>query len=384
MRLVSLSYSELAGQPQEWSLHGLTLGARTLVVGRNATGKTRTLTVINCLCLHLLGQRGPALAGNFEAVFDDEGRKAIYTVRYNNAEIFEESFSVDGRKLLTRGAGGFGEIFSEKDQTNTAFQSPVSVFAAVMRRDSLHHSFLEPLHQWALTSRLFQFGSHLGKESIAFFVDGAPKVDERDQNQVIGLFRDGFRNYGQAFVDAILADMAQVGYAINNIWLAPPVSIHVNVSIQPGGPSMAPSVLLVQEADLPGVTDQFGMSQGMYRVTALLIHLNYLAFKKASSCILIDDIGEGLDFERSCKLISLLRDKSIGSNVQIILATNDRFVMNEVPLEEWAILIRNGNQVRVKNAQNSPKEFEDLRFTGLSNFSLLEMGLLDGPIEEAG
>jgi hypothetical protein len=99
---------------------------------------------------------------------------------------------------------------------------------------------------------------------------------------------------------------------------------------------------------------------------------------KKSTCILIDDIGEGLDFDRSCRLIDLLRKKAKESNIQLILSTNDRFVMNRVPLEEWSVLQRRGSHVRVRNYENSRELFEEFKFTGLSNFSLLEMDFLNG------
>ena len=118
------------------------------------------------------------------------------------------------------------------------------------------------------------------------------------------------------------------------------------------------------------------MSQGMYRVLALLVNINYLLLKKASTCVIIDDIGEGLDFERSCKLISLLRQKAQDSNVQIIMSTNDRFVMNEVPLTEWTVLHRVGSVVHVSNYHNSKEKFDEFKFTGLSNFSFFEMDYL--------
>ena len=76
-----------------------------------------------------------------------------------------------------------------------------------------------------------------------------------------------------------------------------------------------------------------------------------------ATCILIDDIGEGLDFDRSCRLIHILRAKAQEANIQLILSTNDRFVMNEVPLEEWSVLQRKGSHVRVRNYQNSQEVF---------------------------
>jgi hypothetical protein len=129
--------------------------------------------------------------------------------------------------------------------------------------------------------------------------------------------------------------------------------------------------------------DQFEMSQGMFRALSILIQVNYAGMAHQSYCILIDDIGEGLDFDRSTRLIELLREKALESSFQLIMATNDRFVMDRVPLEEWSVLQRHGGHVRVLNYANSRELFEDFKFTGLSNFSFLETDFAKGPIEEA-
>lgn len=103
---------------------------------------------------------------------------------------------------------------------------------------------------------------------------------------------------------------------------------------------------------------------------------------RRSTCIIVDDIEEGLDFDRSCRLIDLLREKAHASRIQLILSTNDRFVMNRVPLEEWSVLVRERNHVRVLNHGNSKELFEEFKFTGLSNFSFLEMDFASGPPAE--
>lgn len=59
MRLKSLSYDELQGGAKGWSVSGFTLEPINLIVGKNATGKTRTLSVINFLGLLLSGTRKP-------------------------------------------------------------------------------------------------------------------------------------------------------------------------------------------------------------------------------------------------------------------------------------------------------------------------------------
>ena len=59
------------------------------------------------------------------------------------------------------------------------------------------------------------------------------------------------------------------------------------------------------------------------------------------------------------------------------MATNDRFVMNQVPLEEWSVLLRSRTHVNVKNYNNSRDLFEEFKFTGLSNFSFLELDVVN-------
>jgi len=46
MRLISVDYSEHAGRDYEWVIQNFTVAPIMLIVGRNATGKTRTLNLI--------------------------------------------------------------------------------------------------------------------------------------------------------------------------------------------------------------------------------------------------------------------------------------------------------------------------------------------------
>jgi hypothetical protein len=56
------------------------------------------------------------------------------------------------------------------------------------------------------------------------------------------------------------------------------------------------------------------------------------------------------------------------------MSTNDRFVMNNVPLEYWSIMQRYPNESKIYNYRNSRKQFEDFELTGLSNFDFLTSG----------
>src|SRR6266849_2846544 len=142
MRLVNFRYKEFAGRDQEWILDDLALGARNLLVGRNATGKTRTLNVISALAKILAGQRVPTLvSGDFFARFDHGGKKVTYQMHAEDEKVLTEELAVDDRVLLQRGDGGVGKIFAAQIDggKEITFQTPQNELAAAVRRDAIQH-----------------------------------------------------------------------------------------------------------------------------------------------------------------------------------------------------------------------------------------------------
>lgn len=371
MRLNALKYTEFEGTPQEWRIEGLSLSQANLVVGKNASGKTRTLNVIRSLARHLAGIDPPRLSGNYDVEFILDDEILRYQLKYEEGQVIEEQFSIGGVVKLERGSGGEGKIWAEEIGKEIRFQTPTTELAAVARRDSIQHKFLDPLHSWGSSLRHYFFGASLGKDHLTILVQmekiNGVKVDELNPNAVVILYRQATNEFADEFNQMLIRDMKQLDYEIEEVGIKAPVSIRVSVT--PG----ELIGLYVKEKDLPGITDQHSMSQGMFRALSLLIQVNYSQMTGKSTCILIDDIGEGLDFDRSCRLIDLLREKAKASNTQIILSTNDRFVMNRVPLEEWSVIQREGSHVRVLNYDNSKELFEEFKFTGMSNFSFLEM-----------
>ena len=50
------------------------------------------------------------------------------------------------------------------------------------------------------------------------------------------------------------------------------------------------------------------------------------------------------------------------------MSTNDRFVMNNVPLEYWSVIDRVEGECKIYNYKNSPKLFDEFALTGMNNF----------------
>lgn len=371
MRLKSIRYVEWQGTPQEWLLEKLAFGQRMLIVGKNSAGKSRSVRVTAALARNLIGALPPSASGAYVAAFDFNGKEYVYELKFQESEVIHELITIDGKVYLQRGAGGFGTILAEKFTGELMeFQVPPTSLAAVARRDTIQHSFIEPLFEWASSLRFYQFGG-LMPGSLAIFGATGQQVDDRDENAFTGIFQEGIKLFQQPFIDSIIADLAEIDYDVETINLAAPISVRFS----PGGPQ--PVALSVKERALQGVTDQLGMSTGMFRVLALLIHVNFAQFKGSASSVLIDDIGEGLDFDRSVRLIELLRSKAKKYNFQLVMTTNDKFVMNHVPLDEWTVLHRSASVVHVRNQENSKRAFDEFKFTGLSNFSFFEMNAIE-------
>ena len=365
MKIQTVNYTQFEGKPREWRLNGLTLESANLIVGKNASGKTMALNVINGLARLLAGDTKLVyLSGDYDVIFEHEGKQLRYLLKYDDAKVSREEFTCDGKVYLSRGSGGVGKIFAEKMGADIDFQAPENELAAVVRRDSLQHNFFEPLYQWGRSLRHFEFGKALGKDVFAVLVKDMPAdLDLKQTNQVVGIFRRAHREFKEAFTEAVKRDMARLGYEIDEIGTQPPVSFSVSMPLP--GELVG---LYVREKGLGGITDQNDMSQGMFRALSVIIQLDYAELSQSPSCILIDDVGEGLDFQRSCALIDLLMKKAERSSVQLIMTTNDRFVMNKVPLEAWSLLQRDGSTVHVFNYRTSKTRFDEFKFTGLNNF----------------
>jgi AAA domain, putative AbiEii toxin, Type IV TA system len=373
MRLVSIDYANHEGEPREWRLDGVVLESINLVVGRNATGKTRMLDSIAFLAKLLCGKERVSFPVRLNAKFEHEGSGIDYGIVVSKRGVESESFDRGGKRFLNRGAEGRGTIWAEKTKDDIEFQTPITDIAAFVRRDSLQHPFLEPLTKWAEALRHYHFGDHFGKPILAVMSKSpVPEFDTTNEYYTSALFSLGTR-FGPDFKQSVIADMVYIGYPIEDVDLIRPVS-----QILPPHPVGDYVTLAAKETGLETLIDQKDMSQGMYRALSIIIHVNFALKSGTPSCLLIDDIGEGLDFGRSCSIIELLRNKIESSPVQLIMSTNDRFVMNKVPIKHWTYLYREGNVTKAYNYANSKKKFDKFKFTGLNNFDFFATDYIHG------
>jgi energy-coupling factor transporter ATP-binding protein EcfA2 len=369
MQLESITYAQFERQPEEWGITDFSFDNINLIVGRNATGKSRTLNIIAALGNLVSGYiKLKFKLGNYKAIFNRDGKKLTYFLKYKDGKVVQEKLIINSDTKLDRGPGGKGKICAVKaNEKNMEFQVPPSELACVNRRDNVQHPFFEDLYKWGKNLRHYRFGGPLGQSSYAVPREDNEKekkdLDLKETSKTVAIFKKGQEKYPNKFVNNIRTDMLKVGFDFDSISVGPPTSV-----IFEQGVFKQPQGILVRESDLKGTTDQGSMSQGMFRALSLVIQLNYSLLASVPSCILIDDIGEGLDYERASALIKLIIDKAKKTSVQLIMSTNDRFVMNNVPLEYWSVMRRFPNESKIYNYRNSKKRFEDFELTGLNNF----------------
>lgn len=367
MIVESVYFSQFDGTLQEWKLEECTLGKINLIVGENASGKSKVLNIIGNLGDLLSGDRGLFLSANYKITFNKDGDKIKYILKCERSAITEERLDINTKTLLTRGANGLGKIYFQKLKHKVDFQAPSNQVISVARRDTIQHPFLEDIYDWGKSIRRYYFGTQLGKDNLmvplkAREEEPQPRLNPKNTNMVVAMFVDAKEKFSSQFTNSIIRDMEIIGYKLKEIGAAPPVSI----VFEPVPGEVVG--IYVKEADLSGITDQNDMSQGMFRALSLIIQITYSRLTNKPACILIDDIGEGLDYNRSTALVKLLIEKAKETPIQLVMATNDRFVMNSVPLEYWSVMQRIGAVSRIYNYRNSPEIFKEFELTGLNNF----------------
>lgn len=377
MRLEKFEYSQFEQKPNEWKVEECTFEAVNLIVGKNATGKTRLLNVIKGLALNL-ADSGPLKfgEGNYHVLLSLGNKSYIYTLRYHQRIIEFEELKIDGDLYLTRNADGIGKLKAEKLDDDIEFQVDKNRIAVSAKRDSIQHPYLDDLFNWAKGVTRYDFGGGLGKDQLLLKLSGEAKsdselrIDIRNTDQVVGIFMQAKEELQDDFLQAVLDDMKYLGYDVQSVGVTSLDGVTIEA---PAGISISnkPIGLYLKETDLAINTTQHEMSDGMFSAFSVLTQLNYAISTHQTTCIVIDDIGQGLDYARSAALVKRLVEKANGSSIQLIMTTNDRFIMNVVPLEYWVVLVRTGGHIQNLNYRNSKELFDEFQETGLNNFDFL-------------
>jgi ABC-type multidrug transport system ATPase subunit len=365
MYLRKFSFHENAGQNIEWIIDNVSLGEINLMVGKNSSGKTRTLNALSDLVGMLRGKdtsaSGPV---SYELLFQNSGSLIKYKLAYDLETIHMEKLYVGEEQVMERGAGGTGTIKYEATPGSIflEFEIPHDQLVCYAKRDRLQHPFIEIIHEWAISLRRFNFSSDLGKTRYALKSSfDAREVEWADTtSSLVPAITVAEEEYPR-FRELVLKDMGQIAYNLEDFGI-------IHFSERFSRSSQDRYAVYTTEEGLEKQVTQRDMSQGMFRAFSVLVQLNYHILCGNKGLVIIDDIGEGLDFSRAKQLVQVLISKAREAKIQLIMSTNDSFIMNAVDIEHWAVIMREGHKISLYNYENSKEIFEEFKFTGLNNF----------------
>ena len=275
-----------------------------------------------------------------------------YELEILKGEIKHERIYLGKEKRLDREKDK-GKIFSAINKNMVDFHPPIDKLTVQVRRDKKDYPYIEELYLWGSNYAGYSFSETLSSLYILIH-----NIDKKLLSKTMAVTPYVLDDYlSKEKVDIIIADMKMIGYKLDDI------------AVEKHKYADAKSIIL-KESDLLCKTVQNNMSSGMYRAFSAVVILNYLSTFDNSITIAIDDIGEGLDYDRTLRLIKLIYDKFKNTNLQLILTSNNRYALNAVDVRHWNILERKGHHVRAYNYKNSKKEFDEFRTIGLSNVEL--------------
>lgn len=365
MIIESLKYTRFEGEASEWTIQDKNGDESifqniNLLVGKNAVGKSRTLSVLedisSILCKGSIPKSLKYPSFRYNLTLKEGSVRYQYFLEIKNSSIIGESLFIDGVEKFNRTNK---TIFSEKDKTTLTLNISDKEFITSLHNNKESFPYIDEIYEWCNALKYYTFTNQFQKNSLIqndLDYNNLSTSDRENLSNIITLFSIGKHQFGNEFVDNIIRDMKQIGYEISDVNLLKHIS----------GTGIS-----VQEDELQNPTLQTDMSQGMFRALSFIIQLNYALKSNISICLLIDDLGEGLDFSRSKTLIDIIIYKLNNSNIQLFITTNDRYIMNKVPLKYWTIIERLPKLSVLYNYSNTKEYFDDFKYTGLNNFDFL-------------
>jgi len=362
MNISTINYSQNIGKADEWHLKDVSLGRLNLIVGRNGAGKTRMVNILNALSGMISGRIPRLLNGNWDVVFKHDRGILNYVLKIDAAKVIEERLSENGKVVIER-SGEEGEIvyFVNGQQSKKGFSPPEDKLTNQVRRDKRELPYLEELIKWAENYHSFSFSNvrpnNLVAQAPAHIGHAGPDLPAEDISIAPNLLKEGQNDMETK--RQIIKDLAYMGYKVKGLTAI--------VRSMPGLP-VSFRLIQIMENGIDFPINQLALSQGMYRAIAILVMFNHFMLKNVKGTLIIDDLGEGLDFERSSKLAEIFFKRIEKTEIQLIVTSNDRFLMNTVDLKYWNVFVRKGKSVHAFNYGNSKKVFDDFTLTGLNNF----------------
>jgi energy-coupling factor transporter ATP-binding protein EcfA2 len=374
MTLKAIKYSETNSNAHKWSTNYFTLNNLSLVTGKNAEGKTKILKFIYEISNLLSGEAPiPEIYGQYELTLSNHQQKIQYSIKFGNKQIIQEKIELDNKTVLIRNLD-LAEITDCIDKkSKEKINLDHKTISTMDQKISDLLPILRDIRNWGKSVTYYNFNGEASKrinyDDLVNKNELSP-IDIYDNNEkTVKMFQAGQKKFGVVFLKNIKADMKKIGYHLDQI-----STINIKELFKDVDTKINVEIFFVKEKDIIKPIYEYELSQGMLKSLCLIIELNYFQLEQKSNIILLDDLGQGLDFERTSKLLDIILKITDKHFLQIIITTNERYIMNAIDLKNWLLIKRTKSKCHILNYDNSKSIFDDFIDTGLSNFDFFSSG----------
>ena len=346
MKLIVFKYNEPG-----WNLNFTQFSEQILLVGQNASGKSKTIKALAKVGA-LISQRitiSENAVMNVLLGFDIGEGGLVYSFSLNKGEVEKEELSYtdfktnEETKIIIRQQNSCMLL-------NESINPPANKLVVNVRRDTQLYPLMEKLQLWA-------------ENIVGFSFNETDMYGDSDNDS----WFYGYKNR----LNDIVVDMDNTDGAKEEFY-ATLKEIDYNITEIRALDFGIQKKVFVKELGLSRPLFDINMSKGMFRTIYIIAFLLYFKRNKLGqpAMLLVDDLCEGLDYNRSTKLGKLCFNMCQQLGIQLMASSNDSFLMDVVDLKYWNILRRVGNKVEIINSYEDPELFEHFEMTGLTNFDL--------------
>ena len=362
MQLVSFSvleYQDVSLKDIKWAIREINFSHLNLLVGKNSAGKSRMVSALD-RCVDIIMQKlsldGISQVLVFHLEFKTKASNKIkYVFAISNNKVIYEILKYNDVIHLNRSTGTIYLLTLANADIKGA-KPPVNILLMHSMRDTEKFPFFEEIIEWATNYKIFRF-SHLHTYLGLVPLFNIYKSSENENASKLYSLLDDEKKL------KVLEDINYLGFNL------------LEIEATDFSFSKENKMMLLSEQGLGFKINQLNISQGLYRAISLIIFLYYYSDNKCRT-IVVDDLSEGLDYDRSTKLGKLLLEKFSDSNFQFISTTNDTYLMEVIDIKYWNIIHRKNNIVSSFNYNNCKKAFDNFYSSGLSNADLLSSNYL--------
>ena len=347
MLLSSFSYKE-----SKWELTNLSpASSLCLLVGRNSTGKTRTIHALQNVVSFMQMKQillGGSMSFSAEMIFGDTGDldyKMEYSFEVKEGVVGKELLSVNNSVLIKRTS----KTAKYKSET---INPPTDKLIVQVRRDKDLYPEIEQLMTWA-EGVICVSCSDINPYTI---ISPARFINPFSFSELVESLDAEGKNF-------VLKNASRLDYNVTSI-----STLKANNSIK---------LVNIKEKQVSENIFDMQLSSGMLRTLYLLCFMQYIKKSSKASLLLIDDMSEGLDYSRSTRLGKMIFEDCRQNGLQVIASSNDAFLMDVVDISNWQILRRMGSKVSSINQYTNPELFRRFKLTGLSNFDFFSSDFID-------